>query len=381
MGRSGTSYLSSFLGSKGVDLGSNLIPPSADNPRGYFEDSEIVAFHQRLLRRLRATPAWDKMPGRLLPHADLTAGEREDARGILGRLAKPGLWGWKDPRTIHFIRFWLELLPDSKLIVPLRHPLEILYSYLKRVATIDTLMEVKEIFCAYTECHNRILSIVQERPRQSLVIYAQNAFLNPQDLRAVLEHFLGLPAAGPSLMDTQPDAPVFEEREFTRLCIHGEAAEIFEVLLPEAAAAFGQLNRGSHFSFSPCDVPIELRRFSSQLTAAVRACAGPMTTETWLPILLDLCRSSESQGYFSLQAEILARHSEAGRFWKAQSESLAKELASHVALVKEQSEWIAEIDGARKFWIAQAESHRKELESHAALVKAQTTLIEWLEGR
>lgn len=108
MGRSGTSYLASFLGSNGVDLGSNLIPPSAENPRGYFEDSEIVAFHQGLLRRLRATPDWDSMTGELLAHAELTGEEKEWALRILGRLAKPGgLWGWKDPRTVHFIRFWL----------------------------------------------------------------------------------------------------------------------------------------------------------------------------------------------------------------------------------------------------------------------------------
>ena len=376
MGRSGTSYLSSFLGSNGVDLGSNLIPPSAENPRGYFEDSEIVAFHQGLLRRLRGARDWDSMTGRLLPLADLTAAEGEGALRILRRLARPGLWGWKDPRTVHFIRFWLELLPESKLIIPLRHPLEILYSYLKRVVTIDMLIDVKEIFRAYTEYHHRILSIVQERPRQSLVIYTQNAFLNPGDLRAILAQFLGLSAAGPSFA-----APVFEEREFTRLCIHEEAAEIFAAILPEAAAAFDELNRCAHFSFRPCDAPSELRGVAAQIAAALRAPANPITTEAWLPVLIELCRSGESQGYFPLQAAVLTRYAEAGRFWKAQSETLARELASHVAMVKEQSEWIAEIEGARKFWVAQAESHRKELESHAALVKEQSALIARLEGR
>jgi hypothetical protein len=376
MGRSGTSYLSSFLGSNSVDLGSNLIAPSAENPRGYFEDSEIVAFHRGLLRRLRATPDWDGMTGELLPHADLAAEEKEQALRILQRLAKPGrLWGWKDPRTAHFIRFWLELLPEAKLIVPLRHPLEILYSYLKRVATIDTLIDVKQIFRAYTEYHDRILSLVQERPHQSLVVYTQNAFSNPQGLRAVLEEFLDLPADGPRL-----NVPTFEESEFTRLCIHGEAAEIFAKLLPETTAAFGKLNRCSHFSFSPCEAPPELRRFSSQLAATVRAAGSPIVTEAWLPLLVDLCRTGESPGYFSLQAAVLTRHAEAARFWKAQAESLSKELESHGAMVKEQSEWIAQLEEAKQFWIAQTESHRKELESHAVRVKDQAAWIAQLEG-
>jgi hypothetical protein len=197
MGRSGTSYLTSFLGSNGVDLGSELLAPAAANPRGFFEDSEIVAFHQSLLKRLRTIPDWDQTIGELLPHQDLTAEEKEQALGILQRLAKPGLWGWKDPRTIHFIRFWLELLPEAKVIVPLRHPLEILYSYLKRIATIDAVIDIKKIFRAYAEHHERTFNVIKERPDRSLVVYAQNAFSNPDALRGVLGNFLGLPASGP----------------------------------------------------------------------------------------------------------------------------------------------------------------------------------------
>lgn len=262
------------------------------------------------------------------------------------------------------------------MIVPLRHPLEILYSYLKRVATIDTLIDVKQIFRAYAEYHESILAIVRERPRRSLVIYAQNALPNPQGLRAALEQFLDLAPAGPRF-----DAPAFEKSEFTRLCIHGDAAEIFATLLPEAAAAFDKLNRFSHFRFSPCDAPADLRDRSSHLAAAVRAAGSPIVAETWLPLLIDLCRSGELPGYFPLQAAILTRHAEAGRFWKAQSEALAKELGSHVAMLKEQSEWIAQLEEARQFWIAQIESHRKELESHAATVKEQSEWIAQLEGR
>jgi hypothetical protein len=374
MGRSGTSYLASFLGSNGVDLGSNLIAPSADNPRGYFEDSEIVAFHQGLLRRLRTTLDWDSTTGELLPHAELTAEEREHALRILRRLSRSGgPWGWKDPRTVHFIRFWLELLPESMLIVSLRHPLEILYSYLKRVATIDTLIDVKQIFRAYAGYHDRILGIVQERPHKSLVVFAQNALPNPQFLRAALEQFLGLPPAGLPFR-----IPKFEKSEFTRLCINADSAEIFATLLPEAAAAFDKLNSCSQFKFSPRDAPSDLR--SSHLAAAVRAAGSPIVLETWLPLLIDLCRSDELPGYFPLQAAILTRYAEAGRFWKTQSEALAKELESHEATVKEQSEWIAQLEGTKQFWIDQIESHRKELESHAATVKEQSEWIAQLEG-
>ena len=52
MHRSGTSAMAGVLQRLGVDLGSRLTPGDADNPKGYWEHTELVDIHDRLLRSL-----------------------------------------------------------------------------------------------------------------------------------------------------------------------------------------------------------------------------------------------------------------------------------------------------------------------------------------
>src|SRR5580700_8927125 len=52
MHRSGTSALTGMLHHLGVALGSRLMAATPDNPRGYWEHSDIVAVHERLMTAL-----------------------------------------------------------------------------------------------------------------------------------------------------------------------------------------------------------------------------------------------------------------------------------------------------------------------------------------
>lgn len=42
------------------------------------------------------------------------------------------IWGWKDPRTTLFIRSWLEVFPDARVLHIVRHPLDCAISLQKR---------------------------------------------------------------------------------------------------------------------------------------------------------------------------------------------------------------------------------------------------------
>ena len=48
MHRSGTSMVSSYLSSVGVDLGTKLLVKDMHNPQGYFEDTDILEFQRSL---------------------------------------------------------------------------------------------------------------------------------------------------------------------------------------------------------------------------------------------------------------------------------------------------------------------------------------------
>ena len=41
-------------------------------------------------------------------------------------------WGWKDPRSIVTLPFWMNLFPNAKVIVLLRHPFDVVNSLLER---------------------------------------------------------------------------------------------------------------------------------------------------------------------------------------------------------------------------------------------------------
>ncbi|MGB6228805.1 MAG: hypothetical protein WBF53_01595, partial [Litorimonas sp.] len=47
--RSGTSVLAQIVATLGADIGRSLMPPSYDNPRGFWENSRIVAVHETLI--------------------------------------------------------------------------------------------------------------------------------------------------------------------------------------------------------------------------------------------------------------------------------------------------------------------------------------------
>ena len=130
MHRSGTSALTGMLHHLGVTLGERLMPASPDNPRGYWEHSDIVSAHERLMATLGW--AWDDV--RSLP-AGFERGEAAQAAGrelaaIVSRdFACAPLWGLKDPRLCRLMPLWATIFATERVtplyLLALRHPLDV----------------------------------------------------------------------------------------------------------------------------------------------------------------------------------------------------------------------------------------------------------------
>jgi hypothetical protein len=226
-----------------VDLGDNLSQGHYVNPRGFFEDRSIVAFHKKLLAknetRAAVTPFLAAPGSRLL-----TAQEEEAAVRILESIAKPGLWGWKDPRTLLFIDFWLRLLPEARLIIPIRHPIENYYSYLKRIR-VWPLLHPASFFRAWALQSERLLDVTRSQAPRVYVFDAQTAYRQPDLLWTELSSFLKTEKPAPASW------PVFHENEFTRLRLTERACHIFDKQFPEAAEVFRRLNEAARIRFQP----------------------------------------------------------------------------------------------------------------------------------
>lgn len=130
MHRSGTSVVARALQSLGVSLGDRLMPPGDDNPKGFFEDIDVVNINDRVLRQLNA--AWHSPPtfsdDTLSSISTLSAGK-------LGVLATQALghkisaempFAIKDPRLCVLLHFWRPVFRDLNLqvdcLVVLRNP-------------------------------------------------------------------------------------------------------------------------------------------------------------------------------------------------------------------------------------------------------------------
>ncbi|HEX3619390.1 MAG TPA: hypothetical protein VHU16_03370, partial [Candidatus Udaeobacter sp.] len=134
--RSGTSMVTRLLHRCGLELGpeSDLMPPQADNPEGFWEHLGFVALNEELLNELGG--AWD-----LPPKADENSTHarldplRMKARLLIERFDSAKVWGWKDPRNSLTLPFWQDLLQGLKTLIVVRNPLEVAYSMRERNGT------------------------------------------------------------------------------------------------------------------------------------------------------------------------------------------------------------------------------------------------------
>ncbi|NIW80243.1 MAG: sulfotransferase family protein, partial [Calditrichae bacterium] len=134
MHRSGTSMVSRVLNLAGLYLGADekIMPPAPENQEGFWEHLDIVAINEEVLASIGA--AWDFIPEfeSGWETADALNSLYERAREILQPFEKQEFWGWKDPRNSITLPFWKHLLPDVKVILCVRHPLEVAQSLRSR---------------------------------------------------------------------------------------------------------------------------------------------------------------------------------------------------------------------------------------------------------
>jgi hypothetical protein len=133
MHRSGTSMVAQMLHEAGLDLGPSerLMPPTVDNPEGYWEHLDFVDVNESLLAA--AHSAWDFPPA---ADFDWTAARlasiRARAEALVAGFDGDAFWGWKDPRNCLTLPFWRQIAPSLKVVFVVRNPLEVALSLKRR---------------------------------------------------------------------------------------------------------------------------------------------------------------------------------------------------------------------------------------------------------
>src|SRR5262245_22664319 len=127
--RSGTSLIAALLQSAGLDIGQNLLGPGDGNERGHFEDLDVFEFHRRVL----AAQGLDTSGYVRQPRVDVPEPCRAAAQTLIrARIDRQRAWGWKEPRTVLFLDFWKEIIPNACFLLLFRRPWEVIDSLFRR---------------------------------------------------------------------------------------------------------------------------------------------------------------------------------------------------------------------------------------------------------
>lgn len=137
MHRSGTSALARGLAALSVYLGDNFFDLAPDNPTGYWEDKSLVEISQRVLEELQLK--WDDTqliaPERF-QHYRIRLLQFKAAHYFNEVFMPRPLWGFKDPRAIRLLPFWLGAIAKchaaDSYVMAIRHPTSVAASLFRR---------------------------------------------------------------------------------------------------------------------------------------------------------------------------------------------------------------------------------------------------------
>ena len=137
MHRSGTSLVMGVLRALGVELGpeTSLIPSAVDdNPDGYLEQRAFVTLDDELLAALGGHTS-DPAPSEPGWHAEEPfAGRQAEAAALVAATFTRAPWAWKDPRAALLLPFWRAVVPELRVLVCIRNPVEVAASMTRRHA-------------------------------------------------------------------------------------------------------------------------------------------------------------------------------------------------------------------------------------------------------
>lgn len=136
MHRSGTSMLSGLFHNNGFDIGPDLMPGNPANPAGFKENLAIYRLNERILRDNGS--CWGDLSTRMALRAgELVEVYRADVQQTIEQQFElVNRFVIKDPRNCLLFPIWSQTLAgmgiEQKVVIPLRHPLEIAYSLRQR---------------------------------------------------------------------------------------------------------------------------------------------------------------------------------------------------------------------------------------------------------
>lgn len=188
MHRSGTSLVAGILSQCGVNFGDNLMMATVDNPKGYFEDLELVQINSRILNRFGSH--WsDARPVNfgLIGNLRSFNYRYRILRFLRNSFKEHDLFGVKDPRLCRLLPFWERFFDayDGRYVITFRSPFEVAESLKNRDGM--TLHQGLKLWASYN------LDILERtRDKKRIVLSFKTVVEKPELLISALSSHFGL---------------------------------------------------------------------------------------------------------------------------------------------------------------------------------------------
>lgn len=246
MHRSGTSLLASLFEGAGVSVGERLLGHGNGNEAGHFEDLDFQEFHERVLVGNGLSSEGftaDTVP--VVPEALRV----EAARLAEARQQRGGTWGWKDPRTILFLDFWAELLPDARYVFVFRRPWEVADSFFRRgdPAFVFNPPHAARVWLHYNRL---ILQFIARHRDRCLVREMTQVVADPHEVFAAVRDRLGVSVGEP---------PARYRAELLHTTADGVQSRLVAASCPEAIDVYLRLRElAGSTAAPPADITVSL---------------------------------------------------------------------------------------------------------------------------
>ncbi|MCH4821590.1 sulfotransferase [Gramella lutea] len=193
MHRSGTSLTASWLQKCGVDIGEgNLMGESAGNKLGHFEDLDFFNLHSEIITRNDPnSKGWIvNKPLKL----QFNEKDRAEAKLIIDKKDKwDEVWGWKDPRTVLFLKDWQKEIPDLKFLFVWRSSNEVVNSLLRRYSKsqnkTDKIGFIRSLK-TWKIYNSRILAFYKNNPNHCLLVNIDDIINNDKSIFSKINEML-----------------------------------------------------------------------------------------------------------------------------------------------------------------------------------------------
>lgn len=172
--RSGTSLVAGILHHLGVNMGDHLLEAKPSNPKGFFEDTELLELHEKMIGGVWHNPNCNNIQQYLPTYESLIQVRKHRA-----------LWGTKDPRLCFLLEYLLDNLDcEVKLILTERPRSESAHSMLSETFNpVSQAFFTKELWYATKVCERydqACQKSVQKTGLPSLTVNYHDMLVNPQ---------------------------------------------------------------------------------------------------------------------------------------------------------------------------------------------------------